>query len=99
MKIEMCDEFFYRVTDLNLDLFKEFNTSKENILRNNNNIKLYNGEWVKIKENDFITHLVKPMQTLSDIAKDYCVEINKIKVDNNLLCDKLFIGQILKIYK
>ena len=37
MKIEMCDQFYYRVQDE--DIYNIFNTSKENILRNNKNIK------------------------------------------------------------
>ena len=99
MKIEMCDEFLYRVNDVKLDITDEFNTCKENILRNNSDLKFYNGEWVKIKVNNFITHHVKPAQTLTEIAKDYSVDLNKIKADNNLVADKLFIGQILRIYK
>lgn len=99
MKIEMCDEFFYRISDLNLNIFDEFNTCNENVIRNNKNLKIYNGEWVKIKVNDFVVHHVKPMQTLSDIAKEHLMDVNKIIQDNNLKSNKLFIGQMLKIYK
>ena len=99
MKIEMCDEFFYRINNSSLNLFNEFNTSQENVLRNNNKIKIYNGEWVKIKVNDFVVHHVKPMQTLSDVAREHSMEIDKIIQDNNLKSNRLFIGQMLKIYK
>ena len=98
MKIELCDDFFYRVTDLNLDIFKEFNTSKENILRNNQNIKFYSGEMLKIKVNDYKTHFVKPAETLKQIADVYNVDFSKLKQDNNLENEKLYIGQRLKIY-
>lgn len=98
MKLELCDEFFYRVTDLNLDLCKEFNTSKENILRNNQNIKFYGGEMVKIKVNNFKTHFVKPAETLQQVADFYNIDVLKLKEDNNLEDNKLYIGQRLKIY-
>ena len=99
MKLELCDEFFYRVNDENLDIHKLFNTCKENILRNNEKFKLYSGEWIKIKVNNFITHRVKPTETLGVVADIYGVDINKIKQNNNLKSDKLFIGQSLKIFK
>lgn len=98
MKIEMCDEFYYRINDENLNIDKVFNTCKENVLRNNENIKLYSGEWVKIKVNDFQTHYVKPAETLYEIAKKYNVEVETLKENNNLLTDKLFIGQCIRIY-
>lgn len=99
MKVELCDEFFYRITNPDVDLCKEFNTSKEKILRNNENIKLYVGEIVKIKVNDFQTHYVKPAETLQQIAENHKTNVEKLKHDNNLESDKLFIGQRLKIYK
>ena len=99
MKIEMCDVFFYRIDGDNLGVFKDFNTCHENVLRNNNKIKFYVGEWVKIKVNDFIKHHVRPAETLKDIAKQYGIEVDKILIDNNLKSYKLFIGQTLKICK
>lgn len=98
MKIELCDEFFYRITATNMDIYKEFNTSNENILRNNQNIKFYSGETIKIKVNNFKTHFVKPAETLQKIADFYKVDILKLKEYNNLENDKLYIGQRLKIY-
>ena len=53
MTIELCDEFFFRVTNKDFNLWDEFNTSRENVLRNNNKLKLYAGEWVKVKVNDY----------------------------------------------
>ena len=99
MEIQMCEKFFYRVDDENEDLFQQLNTNKENILRNNNNIKLYKGEWVKVKVNDYISHIVKPAQTINQIADIYKLTIGKLKQDNNLQSEKLYIGQMLKIYK
>lgn len=97
MKFELCDEFFYRVSDEKLNLFAEFNTSKENLLRNNDKIRLYAGEWVKVKVNDYKTHCVKPMETLKQIANKYNVEMDYLKQKNDLKTDRVFIGQILKI--
>lgn len=99
MKIEMCDEFYYRVLDKSKDICKELNTSNENILRNNEDLKIYDGEWVKIKVNNFITHHVKPAESIVDVAKKYNITIEKIMEDNNLNSSKLFIGQTLKIFK
>ena len=99
MKLDLCDEFFYRVCDEDLNINKTFNTCKENVLRNNEKIKLYSGEWIKIKVNNFITHHVKPTETLSSIAEIFGVDVQKIKQENNLKSDKLFIGQSLKIFK
>ena len=60
---------------------------------------MYKGEWVKIKVNDFILHFVKPAETINDIATLHNVSVEKIKQDNNLESDKLFIGKKLKIYQ
>ena len=98
MKIELCEEFFYRVNNEKLDFEQEFNSCKENILRNNENLKLYCGEWIKIKVNNFKIHHVKPAESLSSIAKFYGTDSKKIIEDNKLLNEKLFIGQRLKIY-
>ena len=98
MKVEMCDNFFYRITDEKEDVFSSLNTCKENVLRNNKNLSFYCGEWIKVKVNNYKTHIVKPAQTLQDISEIYGMEIDKIKSDNNLNTNSLFIGQILKIY-
>ncbi len=97
MKIEICDSFYYRLNK-QCDVNKVFNTCEENIIRNNKNIKVYDGEWVKIKINDFLTHYVKPAETLKDIVEIYNIEKEQIIKDNNLISERLFIGQILKIY-
>lgn len=99
MKIKMCEKFFYRIENENFDVYNEFNTSKENILRNNEKLKFYNGEWIVVEVNDYITHYVKPAETLDWISNKYCVSKDKIIEDNNLKDRKLFIGQLIKIYK
>lgn len=97
----MSKEFYYRIraNDTMRNLQTRFNAEQTNILRNNPNIPLYAGEWVKIKVNDYIIHHVKPMETLKDIANFYKVDIDTIKEYNYLSVDKLYIGQTLKIYK
>lgn len=99
MNIEMEKAFYYRVQvgDKFESLIQKFNTCKDNILRNNPDIPLYAGEWIFIKQNEFIMHCVKPMETLEFIAKKYKTTIEKIKIDNELKSDKLFIGQHIKI--
>lgn len=98
MEIELCNEFYYRINDAKMDVCREFNSSKENVLRNNETLKHYAGEWVRIKVNDFIVHHVKPMETINEIAKIYGIDELNLKVYNNLASDRLFIGQKLKIY-
>lgn len=97
MKPILCDEFYYYVENNNLKIENVFNTCKENIFRNNNNIPQYEGEWIKIKVNKFKTHFVKPAESLKDIAKKYSINEDKIMKDNNLNETKIFVGQMLKI--
>ena len=98
MKIEMSDEFYYRIKQ-NDEIYNCFNTSKENVLRNNEKLNFYAGEWVKIKVNDYLTHIVKPVENIEQIAKIHDITVEDILKDNNLQNSKLFIGQRLKIYK
>ena len=101
MKISLCKKFIYRIGQ-NEDiktLCEKFNTSVENIVRNNQNIPMYEGELVEISINDYISHFVKPAETIEDISKNYNIEIEKIKQDNCLKENKLYIGQRIKIYK
>ena len=98
MKIKLCDEFFYRVTNLDENIYREFNTEKQNVLRNNEKINLYKGEIIKVKVNDFKTHYVKPAETIKEIADFYSVDVEKLMIDNNLENSKLYIGQRLKVY-
>ena len=100
MEIKQCKQFYYRVQSGD-DLFnisERFNTCKENILRNNNDLDFYEGEWIIIKTNEFKIHYVKPTERLVDIAQEYDIDVQKLKQDNNLKTDKLFIGQRLKIF-
>ena len=56
-------------------------------------------EWIKVKVNNYISHVVKPAQTIDEIAQMYNQNISDIVEFNNLKSQKLFIGQILKIKK
>ncbi len=101
MNIDLDYQFFYKINlkDNYKSLTQKFNAEKSNILRNNDKLNLYAGEWVKLKQNDYIMHYVKPAETLNKIAEKYNMDKNKILLDNNLLSERLFIGQMLKIYK
>ena len=98
MKLE--NQFVYRINENDSidSICKQFNTSIENIKRNNNEIPLYEGELVEIKINEYITHLVKPAETLIEISEMYNKSTEEIKLQNNLETEKLYIGQIIKIY-
>ena len=97
--MELEKKFVYRVEDNDTweIIYTKFNTSKQNILRNNNDIPLYVGELIEITVNDYITHIVKPMETLKNIAEKYKITVEELKKENDINTDKLFIGQILKI--
>lgn len=99
--IRMCKDFYYRVQvgDTEKNLITKFNTSRQSIIRNNPSLELYAGEWVRIKINDYITHIVRPMDTIKKIASLYNIGVDKLITDNDLKHDKLYIGQTLKIYK
>ena len=98
--IKLDKEFFYRIQigDTEQELIRRFNTSKENILRNDNTTPLYAGEWVKIVVNDYITHIVSPMETIEKIANKYNTTVEKLIETNALHSNRLFIGQCIKIY-
>lgn len=98
MKIELCDNFYYRIPNKKIDIYATFNSCKDNVLRNNISIDFYSGEFVKIVQNNYISHIVKPTESLMTIAKKYNTSIEKIRVNNILKNDKLFIGQTIKIY-
>ncbi len=100
MKLKLANSFYYQIKkedDFNALIFK-FNSCKQNVLRNNDALSFFAGEWVKVTVNDYITHIVKPAESLNDIAKLYNKEKQKLILDNNLTCEHLFIGQNLKIY-
>ena len=99
MEIEQLKHFIYRVLpeDSISSICAKFNTGKDNILRNNSAIDLYAGEFVEITTNDYITHIVKPTENISEIAKLYNLKEEDIITQNNLDSNKLYIGQILKI--
>ncbi len=99
MNIELCDEFYYYISNKDLRIEQLFNSCGDNILRNNNKLNVYEGEWVKIKVNKYISHFVKPAESLDDISKQYSIDKEKIKKDNNLETNRLYVGQMLKIYK
>lgn len=99
--MEIEKQFVYRVLDGDTlaSICLKFNTSIENIVRNNKDIPLFAGELIEIKVNDYIQHFVKPAQTLKDIAEMYNITTEEIKEKNNLQSEKLYIGQVLKIYE
>ena len=98
MKIKPCKEFYFRVRDADLDFNKIF-SSKENVTRNNPNLKFFAGEWIKVKTNDYISHIVRPAETIGDISKKYDKPKAQILSENNLQSEKLYIGQLIKIYE
>ncbi len=100
MKIELDDEFFYRINgEKPNELYIKFNTEKSNVKRNNESLNFYDGEWVEIKPNDYVCHIVKPMESINKICELYGIDKQKLIADNNLTTEHLFIGQHIKIKK
>ncbi|MBR1987825.1 MAG: LysM peptidoglycan-binding domain-containing protein [Clostridia bacterium] len=101
MRIKLSKTFYYRLSESdNLEsLSKDYNCDITNIKRNDPSNTVYPGEWVYIKQNEFISHYVKPTETLASIATKYNVDINVLRKDNTLNNDKLFIGQRIKIFE
>lgn len=79
------------------DIVTRHSTTINNIIRHNPNIDLYEGEMIKILNKANIYHVVKPMETLTLIAKKYKVNEEDLIRQNNLKSTRLFIGQNLKI--
>ena len=60
-------------------------------------LDISSGDIIILQKDNSFKHIVKPLETIIDIANKYKVSVNDIKLNNNLLSDKLYIGQILKI--
>ena len=84
--------------DLN-SILNRYQISKNNIVRNNPNVDLYDGEMIKIVHTKHTQHIVKPMKTLLSIADKYNVDVDDLVSINNLNSKRLFIGQTLIVYK
>lgn len=95
MDIKPTNDFWYRLkNNTEQEVKQRFNVE---ILRNNKDLTIYDGEWVKLIKSDHITHIVKPTETLEAIAQSYKITKQQIMLDNVLKDEKLFIGQSLKI--
>lgn len=90
---------FYRVKsgeDL-ASISKLFNVDINCIIRNNPKIDFYEGEVVKIVKRSGLFHIVKPGETLENIANKYGEDIDNLIKINLLKNKRLFIGQKIKI--
>ena len=99
VKCEGVEYCFYRVQkDDNIEsIARKFSISQTSIVRNNPSVELYDGEVVKILKKRDIQHIVKPMETLSQIANKYNVSEEALIKLNSLTSKRLFIGQRLII--
>ena len=91
------NNYVYRIdkTETLQQVADKFNTSVAEIsCRDTNNV--YEGDFVVIKKVNNRTHIVKPLETLSQIAKIYNVKEEDIAKNNDLKTNKLFIGQKLR---
>lgn len=102
MKLIDCnnsDFIFVQVKDGdNLEsILNRYSVTINNIIRNNPNIDLYEGEIIKILRKMSKLHIVKPMETLNSISQKYDISIDELVKLNNLTTKRLFIGQSLRI--
>lgn len=104
--LKQSKEFWYRIHDEKSirELMDNLDVRENEILRNNNDLPLYAGEMVKIKKlvdemEEPIDYIVRPMDTLDNIAQMFGVKKENIIKENNLKSEKLFIGQKLRIKK
>lgn len=79
------------------ELCNTFSVEKHCIIRNNENVDLYDGEMIKIVKDVKNFHIVKPMETLNSISQKYNKSIEELIKQNNLKANRLFVGQRLRI--
>lgn len=104
MKLINCNkgDFIWIQVQKNEDIdfiLQKYDTTLNNIVRNNPKIDLYEGEMIKILLSKQKYHVVKPMENLKIIAQKYNLEEDEIINVNNLSSKRLFVGQRLKIEK
>lgn len=59
---------------------------------NNNITEVEEGDYLIIPFKAKAIHTVRPLETLNEIAQKYCVNVDKLKSDNNIVAP-LFVGQ------
>ncbi|MBQ7798655.1 MAG: LysM peptidoglycan-binding domain-containing protein [Clostridia bacterium] len=102
MKLVNCNQseiILYQVQkeDTLNTILSKFSITSNNIVRNNPNIDLYEGEIIKIINKSRIQHIVKPMETLNSIATKYNIDEEILVKLNKLNSKRLFVGQTLII--
>ena len=94
-KIEIVTHQVYKVeeeTDIFQFALNNNSTPAECIFESQN---LKKGHYVVVKPRNYIIHIVRPNQTIDDIAKIYNVEPESILKNNNV--QTIFVGEQLKI--
>lgn len=78
-----------------LDVSKKFNVPVQVLYKENNKTETFEGDRVIVSKESKILHVVKPAETLQQIANMYNVSIEHIKRNNTIT--EIFIGQMLSI--
>ena len=93
--VENTKNIFYRVKNGETleDVCKKFKIAKGELGLN----EIEDGDVVYIKHSNIAFHIVKPLETLKQIAEKYSVSVEHIKIKNNIT--EIFIGQKLVILK
>jgi len=92
-----CVLYQVKIGDSLSDISDRFTNFK--MIRNNPNVDLYEGEIIKFIKHSNKLYIVKPMDTLGNIAKKYNTTIENLIDLNNLNSTRLFIGQSLILEK
>lgn len=98
---QLSDFFYIKNYDVNkilkLNDYKDIVTIKNRGFEVNYDSDIDNQNYVFLTKIKAIRHTVKPLQTLNEIAGIYGVDKEQIIFNNNLMTEKLFIGQIVYI--
>lgn len=100
MEIGICKQSeYYRIKadDSLASISQQFNIDINCIHRNNPSVDFYEGEIVKIIRDTGQIHIVRPSETLEQIAAKYNTSGEQLINLNNLKNKRLFIGQKIKI--
>ena len=89
--------YFVKAGESMSSIADKFKTTIETIIRDNDIKEVSEGDILWIRKKNTCIYVVKPLDTLSKVAKSCSVSESHIRKLNDLKTDKLFVGQKLII--
>ncbi len=89
--------YFVKAGENMSSIADKFKTTIETIAQDNQLKEVSEGDILWIRKKNTCIYVVKPLDTLSKVAKNYNVSKEHIRELNDLKNDKLFVGQKLII--